>query len=304
MTNKKPEPNPIEKAIGDRTKTTKDVPPIAKTEAFKQLANQPEQIPDVPSPKEMQTLEELNRQTVERLQDQYPEEPIAVIHPQKPPTVVHPASKIPVSKPVLPPATKTSTPESPPQKINAGVSAIMKKATMEDLPALPAERAGPLQEHTQEEADEAQKAIDELTLPKGSKITPCDCPQNHDESIVHIETPAEDIELTNLKKYILEDGFVVATVAFHIVSLCAEPLMTPSTTMWDFKDRANIPDMVFALLNQPGYLEGIWPSLKIVMGSNAGNSAWSAGISTTIAFFDVVRTLPALKELGKVDVAC
>jgi hypothetical protein len=55
--------------------------------------------------------------------------------------------------------------------------------------------------------------------------------------------------------------------------------------------------MVLALLNQPGYIEGIWPSLKIVMGSNAGNSAWTAGIATTIAFFDVIRTLPALKEL-------
>ena len=111
--------------------------------------------------------------------------------------------------------------------------------------------------------------------------------------------PVEDVELTALRKYILEDGFVVATVAFHIVSLCAQPMTTPSTTTWDFKDRAMIPDMVLALLNQPSYIEGIWPSLKIVMGSNVGNPAWCAGIATTIAFFDVVRSLPALKELKK-----
>ena len=110
--------------------------------------------------------------------------------------------------------------------------------------------------------------------------------------------PVEDIEFVALKKYIREDGFVLATVAFHIVSLCAQPMTTPSTTTWDFKDRAMIPDMVLALLNQPGYLEGIWPSLKIVMGSNKGNAAWCAGIATTIAFFDVVRTLPAIKELS------
>lgn len=109
--------------------------------------------------------------------------------------------------------------------------------------------------------------------------------------------PAEDIELTALRKYILEDGFVLATVAFHIVTLCAQPMVTPSTTTWDFKDRANVPDMVLALLNQPGYLEGIWPSLRIVMGSNKGNSAWCAGIATTLAFFDTVRLLPTLKEL-------
>ena len=109
--------------------------------------------------------------------------------------------------------------------------------------------------------------------------------------------PAEEIELTALRKYILEDGFVVAAVAFHIVSLCAQPMTTPSTTSWDFRDRAMIPEMVLALLNQPGYLEGIWPSLRIVMGSNKGNSAWCAGIATTIAFFDVIRTLPAIEEL-------
>lgn len=109
--------------------------------------------------------------------------------------------------------------------------------------------------------------------------------------------PAEDVELTALKKYIREDGFVLSTVAFHIVTLCAQPMVTPSTTTWEFAERAEIPAMVLALLNQPGYIEGIWPSLRIVMGSNKGNAAWTAGIATTIAFFDVVRTLPAIEEL-------
>ena len=114
--------------------------------------------------------------------------------------------------------------------------------------------------------------------------------------------PAEDIELTALKKYIQEDGFVLATVAFHIVSLCAQPMTTPSTTTWAFQDRAMIPDMVLALLNQPGYLDSIWPSLKIVMGSNKGNAAWTAGIATTIAFFHTINMLPALKELKQQNV--
>lgn len=124
-------------------------------------------------------------------------------------------------------------------------------------------------------------------------------PKEEQEEFVKMvaNLPAEDVELMALKKYIREDGFVLATVAFHIVTLCAQPMVTPSTTGWDFKDRASVPDMVLALLNQPGYLEGIWPSLKIVMGSNKGNSAWCAGISTTIAFFDTIRVLPAIKEL-------
>lgn len=118
-----------------------------------------------------------------------------------------------------------------------------------------------------------------------------------DYKIIQEELSAEDIELTALKKYIQEDGFVLATTAFHIVTLCSQPMVTPSTTTWAFRDRAQIPDMVLALLKQPGYLEGIWPSLKIVMGSNAGNAAWASGIAMTIAFFDVIRTLPTLKDL-------
>ena len=109
--------------------------------------------------------------------------------------------------------------------------------------------------------------------------------------------PAEDKDLTVLKAYILDNGFVVATVAMHIRMLCTSAMTTPSTTGWDFADRANIPDLVFALLHQPGYLEEIWPSLSIIMSDNKANPAWTAGISMTIAFFDIIRTLPMLKEL-------
>lgn len=239
MTKKKPEPNPIEEAIGDRAKPkTLKNPPIPQN---------PSEIPDEPSPSEMLSLEELNRRTEARLQETWPEEPT-----------------IPVSKPDLQPVTKTSSQESPPQEIK-GV-----------LPPDSFDAA---------HAENCQK------VPTVSSV--------QDEIKKHSELfkPAEDVELTALKKYIREDGFVLSTVAFHIVTLCAQPLVTPSTTTWDFAERAEIPAMVLALLNQPGYLDGIWPSLRIVMGSNKGNQAWCAGIATTIAFFDVVRTLPAIEEL-------
>ena len=278
---------PIEEAIGDRTKPK----PEFQEEPIPQPLEQA-QIPDEPSPSEMLTLEELNRQTEERLQEpdgiRFPQEPVA--------TMVTPKSQIPVSKRDLQPATKTSFQESPPQ------------VTLDSV----------------KDANQRQNKINEESLPpqeKGEGLWDWVCPDCNErvtgpicqckkgpqfkvggtpvltEKAEYISPPAEDIELTALRKYILEDGFVLATVSFHIVTLCAEPMTTPSTTTWDYKDRANIPDMVLALLNQPGYLEGIWPSLKIVMGSNAGNAAWTAGISTTIAFFDVIRTLPALKEL-------
>jgi len=164
--------------------------------------------------------------------------------------------------------TETSSPESPPQKIN---------------------KIDEIQDHDRY-VDQYNKTAEKLGIPKIDEETTLQMNCKHC-------VPAEDVELTALKKYIREDGFVVSTVAFHIVTLCAQPMVTPSTTTWDFADRANVPEMVYTLLNQPGYLEGIWPSLKIVMADNKGNEAWCAGIATTIAFFDVIRTLPILKEL-------
>ena len=277
MTKKKSEPNPIEEAIGDRAKTKEELRLGEK--ALNQIPQNPSEIPDVPSPQEMLNLEELNRQTEERLRDDPIEEHGTY-------EVELPGSPIPVSKPDPQPVTKTSSPESPPQKIERDFPCKVEHK-FETTPALgtpedqdrEAQRqdsAPPITLASVAEAHRRQEEFNEAILPKSL---------------------AEDIELTALRKYILEDGFVVATVAFHIVSLCAQPMTTPSTTMWDFKDRAMIPDMVFALLNQPGYIEGIWPSLKIVMGSNKGNAAWTAGIATTIAFFDVVRSLPVVEEL-------
>lgn len=114
-----------------------------------------------------------------------------------------------------------------------------------------------------------------------------------------IKTSAEDVELTALKEYILDNGFTEAGVAMHIVMLCSQPLVTPQTTSWDFADRASIPDMVLTILKTPGYLEGIWPSLKMVMATNKGNTAWTAEIAITLAYFDCIRTIPALVEIKK-----
>lgn len=262
MTKKKSEPNPIEEAIGERAKDLKAQKKFTEeyqTEPTPEPNSPPKlsEIPDEPTPSEMLTLEELNRQTEERLQDN-PEEPTN----QKELRILNHAQivtgkEILVSKPDHPPQeVKTCSLESPAKKI---------ETETKELP--------PLDTENELLAQQQERLEQEL------------------------KSPVEDIELVALRKYIQEDGFVLATVAFHIVTLCAQPMVTPSTTTWDFRDRASVPDMVLALLNQPGYLESIWPSLKIIMSDNKGNAAWCAGISTTIAFFDTIRVLPALEEL-------
>jgi len=108
------------------------------------------------------------------------------------------------------------------------------------------------------------------------------------------KTPTEELDLIKLRNYIFSENFTVAGVAMHIIVLCGQPLVVPATPTWAFSNNAGIPELVHATLKQPGYIEGIWPSLRVVMGTNISNETWSAGIATTIAFFDVIRVLPAL----------
>ncbi|GAG79113.1 unnamed protein product, partial [marine sediment metagenome] len=205
---KKPEPNPIEKAIGDRAKpkgNLADLPENAKLTPLPQL---PSEILEEPSPSEMLTLENLQRQTEERLQDQLPKEPTAFQINQGVPEPI-----IPVSKPIPQPVTEHSTPESePPQKI---------EPVENDIPVMP---------------DSLLEKIDVGVMPDAKKLPPLDTENEllaqQDEELESMlkeinKPPAEDIELTALRKYILEDGFVLATVSFHIMSLCAEPLTSP-----------------------------------------------------------------------------
>ena len=261
MTKKKPELNPIEEAVGDRAKPK----PEFQEEPIPQPLEQA-QIPDEPSPTETEVLQaakQIFQNPGEILDEPSPSEMLTLEELNR---QTEERFRDEPGGGEIP--TTITTPKSPIPVSKPDPQPATKTCSEESPP----------------------QKIDEKPWDKIGADT-----KFAGESCNHI--PAEDIEFTALKKYIREDGFVLATVAFHIVSLCAQPMTTPSTTTWDFKDRAMIPDMVLALLNQPGYLEGIWPSLKIVMGSNVGNAAWCSGIATTIAFFDCIRTLPALKEL-------
>jgi Na+/phosphate symporter len=63
--------------------------------------------------------------------------------------------------------------------------------------------------------------------------------------------------------------------------------------------RDRLPEMVYKTLITPGFLENIYPALKVVMGTNIGNTAWTSGIAITFAFFGIIQTLPYVLEIEK-----
>lgn len=123
--------------------------------------------------------------------------------------------------------------------------------------------------------------------------------ENGNDTRVPVINPAEEIGLSMLKEHIMSNGFNEAVVSMYLNLICASPNMVPSTTTWNMPKRERLPAMVYKTLIAPGFLDTIYPALKIVMGSNIGNTDWTASTSITFAFFGVIWTLPYILEMEK-----
>ena len=238
-----------------------------------------------PTPQEMTELEKLQQKTTELVGDEYPDSPMErVIEKPKTP---------PAPKPESPSATMTSSQESleAPEIDNHEIH----RSNFEKL-ALK-ESSGYPQKFTEEDVKDAQAAMfaeNELRMKQASKQPTGGC-----GGIAGEPTSAEEPELAVIRDYILSNGFNVAMVAMHLSVLCAQPTVVPSTTTWAMPHWERIPDMVYKTLTTPGFLENIYPALKVVMGSNIGNTAWSSEIAITFAFFGIIQTLPYVLEMEK-----
>jgi hypothetical protein len=323
-------PNPIEEAIGERAKDPDGAKKFRAEYEIDPVGNLPEQTHPKSSLKKTKEqihreahdlqipadLEALNQQTEERLLNHPTTDPQNSLTKEQFKELVNPTpQQFPkkvthVSKPDPQPVTETSSPESqPPQGNKPDICSFCKEAQVTTVSGyvhtceggvFHVKPDGIFDESIDEPPNHEKhvatynKTADKLGIPKIETSTMAESLGQKMNDAVKV--PAEERELTALKEYILDNGFNAAGVAMHIVMLCSQPMVTPSTTTWDFKDRANVPELVLNVLKAPGYIEGIWPSLSVVMGSNKGNAAWSAGIATTIAFFDVIRLLPVMKE--------
>lgn len=107
----------------------------------------------------------------------------------------------------------------------------------------------------------------------------------------------EDSNLRKLREYIHGPEISVNWVQLQLTHLSRIPSAIPSMTLWAISPQVNIPKAVYAMLLMPGYLENIWPGLKLVMGTSQDNVEWATGVATTMAMFDVIKMLPyATKE--------
>lgn len=110
-------------------------------------------------------------------------------------------------------------------------------------------------------------------------------------SAIQARLDAEDPALTKIKQYFAEGHYVYGTAAAQVTRLCSDPTVMPVSSQWTTPFHDALPKMLTEILMQPGYLDNIWPQLKLVMGTSVGNITWAALIASTIAFFDMLKVI-------------
>jgi hypothetical protein len=108
----------------------------------------------------------------------------------------------------------------------------------------------------------------------------------------------EDPHMVQLRSYVTQSqNFPESFVGFHLQNICANPATIPLPSTWEIPQGFDLHKAIYILVRTPGYVEAIWPTLKVIMGSNSGNPKWSAGVMITLALFDVIKTIPFVDTL-------
>jgi len=82
-------------------------------------------------------------------------------------------------------------------------------------------------------------------------------------------------------------------------AILANPQVVPHTCHWVTEERIDVPLLIYQIINQPGYLEASFPSLRIILGRNLSNTAWAANVLVTLAFYDLIKILPQSHHLRR-----
>jgi hypothetical protein len=105
-----------------------------------------------------------------------------------------------------------------------------------------------------------------------------------------------DPQFTKLAEHVLvnvDENYILA----HMGSILSNPTVVPPLNIWTPDVPINVPKLVRSLINQPGYLQQIYPILKVLMGTSFSNIEWTSNVLVTLAFYDMVKVLPFAQHL-------
>lgn len=152
----------------------------------------------------------------------------------------------------------------------------------------------------EKEVDEVIQKIEEDQKRDQEESKPTDHPATPPESSSpesappKMPPPPPDPLLLELIAYIRRDWRPHA-VAMHLRALCSQlPAVCPPYSLWNIPRRVDVSQLVHDCIHSPGYIESVWPSIRLVMGSNVGNVTWCASVLTSFALFSVIGMLPSI----------
>ena len=108
-----------------------------------------------------------------------------------------------------------------------------------------------------------------------------------------------DLPLRRLKVYITSGEYSVTWVQLHITSISSFPRVLPTPTIWDIPNDYDVAKLVYGVVLQPGFIDTVWPYLRLLLGSSKDNVNWAAGVLTTIALFQAIQLLPHIIKKDK-----
>ena len=182
-----------------------------------------------------------------------------------------------------------------PNAANEQVNQALKEISKEMGEDVYIDLQTPPQEPTSQESL-PQKTSQPLQKEVKKKTTGQEISDEIAQSLPPLKALEEDPLMDKLLEY-LRTTWLPHAVAMHIGAVQTQnPAACPPTPLWLIPRNMDIPIIVHAYLQDREFLAEIWPSLKIVMGSNFPNIAWTASVATSFALFKAMTGLPQILE--------
>ena len=220
-------------------------------------------VPDVPP----QSVDEITRQAMadanaerlatEKPEQETPEKPTPLISPQIQPDVI-PENAMSNLKT----SVNLTPPTIPELNMTVDKSAQMMRTT-------PASNIGP-------------PPVTETSTPESQEVPP--------------QETIEDYNLRRLVDFLHGNVYSKRWVNMHLGLVSSNPKVIPAVTIWGIPGSFDKGQLVYEVATAPGYVEGVWPYLSMLMGRSVGNTEWAAMLLTTIALFDAIKILPLVVE--------
>ena len=182
-------------------------------------------------------------------------------------------------------------PDAPPQSVDEITRQAMADANAEKLAG---EKSMPKTPPNLNIAVDPSQTKDKWVIAPASSINPqlaveTSTPESQEAAP---QAEIEDFNLRRLIDFLHGNVYSKRWVQMHLGLVSANPKVIPAVTIWGIPASFDKAQLVYEVATAPGYVEGVWPYLSMLMGRSVGNTEWAAMLLTTIALFDSIKILP------------